>query len=153
MAQFEFKLETLLEHRRQLEDEAQRDLARHMRERMILQNQLRTMQQTIVAAKRDLAGDLIGRVDLDRVSQFARYSGQTTQRAQAIVHRMSALERQVDLARQKLLAATRDRRAIELLRNRQYEKWRDAQQRKEAVQLDELATQAYVRGQLQGVDA
>ena len=119
MPAFRFRFEIVLRHRTLIEDECQRDMAKVLRHRMILQDQLRLMQETIVDSKRQLGDGLIGRVDLDRVAQFARYSSQVAQRARDIVQKLVTAEKQIEIARQKLLKATRDRKALELLRDRQ----------------------------------
>src|SRR5690606_29926616 len=148
MAKFHFRYEAVLRQRLLMEDERQRDLAKVMRQRMIVQNQLRQMQDTIVESKRNLGDTLVGRVDLDRVSQFARYSAQTAIRAQQLVVEIARLEKQIETARERLAEAMRARKAMELLRDRQYARWKQEQDRREAAELDEMAVQAYVRNTL-----
>lgn len=143
MAQFQFKLETVLEQRRAIEDKCQRELAKVLRQRMILLDQLRLMQSNIVQSKADLRDGLVGDVDMVRVAQFARYSGQTTVRAQAIVTRLATIERQAEMARQQLLESTQARKAIERLREKQYSKWKTEQDRREAALLDEMGVGQY----------
>ncbi|NJN51387.1 MAG: hypothetical protein HC809_05995, partial [Gammaproteobacteria bacterium] len=86
MPTFAFKLETILQQRRNSEDQRQRELAKLLRERMILLDQLRSIQSTITCSKGDLRQSLTGTVDLVQVSQFARFSAQATGRAHAIVN-------------------------------------------------------------------
>ena len=153
MPTFSFRYETVLRQRQAVEDMCQRGLAKLLRERMILQTQLRTMQQTISSSKRDLAEGLAGKVDLDQISGFARYSGQVTHRGREIVARMSSLEKQIDEERRKLLDAMRARKALDLLRQRAFDQWRRDEQRREEAQLDELATQQFLRHGAAGVSA
>ncbi len=153
MASFHFKLEPVLRQRQAEEDRCQRDLAKVLRQRMILRTQLRQMQETISSSKRDMAGGLIGRVDLAQVASFARYSGQVAQRAQQIVLRMAGLEKQVEQARGRLLQAARARQALELLRQRQYDRWRREQDRRETIELDEVAAQQFLRQGALGMHA
>ena len=145
MANFRFKLEPVLRHRCLIEDECQRELAKALRHQLILRGQLRQMQQTIVESKRRLGDGLIGRVNLDQIAQFARYSGQVTQRAHGIVARLAAAEKQIQTARERLLHAARDRKALELLRDRQHRRWQEMQGRREAASMDELAVQGFAR--------
>lgn len=145
MARFVFRFETLLDQRRRLEDERQRDLAKLLRQRMIFEDELGRIQQTITQSKHEMAGALVGKVDLSAVASFARFSGQAAQRAREIVIRLAALQNQVNAARQKLLEATRARRALELLRDRHLQQWKKHQQRREARQIDELNSQRYAR--------
>lgn len=142
---FKFNLDPVLEHRRIIEDDRQRDLAKHLRQKMILMDQLRQMQDTIRTSKHDLAGSLVGRVDLTRVADFARYSGQTTIRAQQLVQKLAQLEQQISASRERLLAATRDRKAMELLRDRRHREWHADQVRRETAELDDLALQRHLR--------
>ena len=147
MAKFHFKLEAVLRHRLLVEDQCQRELAQFLRERMILHHQLRQMQETIGQSKRDLGGGLVGRVDMDKVAQFARFSGQATQRAQQIVVKLASLEKQIEASRARLMEAVRARKALELLRDRYLSMWRHEQDRRETVFLDEVAVGAYSRVQ------
>jgi len=93
-------------------------------------------------------GEALTGVDLDRVSQFARYSAQTAIRAQQLVVEIARLEKQIETARERLAEAMRARKAMELLRDRQYARWKQEQDRREAAELDEMAVQAYVRNTL-----
>ena len=145
MAGFSFRLETVLKQRMTIEDQRQRDLAQVMRERMILEGQLRQMQQTISESRQQLADGLVGRVDLGGVSNFARYSAQARLRAQAIVARLAGIEKRVAAARQLLVEAMRDRKAMEILRDREYARWRRSEAQREAAELDEVGTQGYLR--------
>lgn len=143
MAEFLFKLEAVLQQRRTIEDQCQRDLAKVLRQRMILLDQLRAMQSTITQSKTDLRDGLVGTVDMDRVSHFARYTGQTAIRAQAIVTKLASIERQANTARNHLIAATQARKAIERLREKQHRKWKTEQDRREAAMLDEIGVGQY----------
>ena len=150
MAKFRFAFETLLKQRCAAEDVAQRDLARVLRQRMILMGQLRAEQRTVVDAKRDLVDGLVGRVDVGRVSQFAHFSGQVTQRAQAVMVSLASVETRIVEARAKLNEAMRARKTIELLRQRRLELFKRQQQRRETAQLDEMAIQVHLRGDMMG---
>lgn len=145
MAKFQFKLQAVLKQRQVVEDLRQRELAMIMRQRMILMEQLKREQETIRQAKHALGQSLTGRVNLDHVSQFARFSGQTTQRAHQIVARLATMEPQVEKARQALMEAMRQRKALDLLKEKQQRAWQLRQDRLEAAVLDELAVQRHAR--------
>lgn len=145
MAGFKFRLEMVLQQRRLVEDERQRDLAKLLRQRMILHDQLRAMQQNIRVSKAALSDGLVGVVDMDRVATFARYSGQVAARAQGLVMRLAELEKQVKAAQERLLEAVRARRALELLRERQWLAWQQQEERREVARADEMTVQRYAR--------
>ncbi|MCC7406636.1 MAG: flagellar export protein FliJ [Phycisphaeraceae bacterium] len=139
MAGFVFALEAVLRHRKIIEEQRQRDLAMQLRHRMILQDQLRSMQETISRSRYQMADALQGRVNLAAVGSFALYSSQVSQRADAITREIANVEKRVEAARQLLLAATRSRQALELLKERRYDQWRRAQERRQTAELDEIA--------------
>ena len=145
MPGFEFKLDVLLQHRCTEEEKCQRELSRLLRSKMIFEQELRKMQQTIAGSKRQLSNDLLGKVNINRVAEFASYSGQTTMRGHHLVVKMAELEQHIQIARQKLLEATKKRKALELLRDKQKEAWVREQNRRETAELDEIATQKYAR--------
>ena len=145
MARFTFKYQTLLEHRHALEEQRQRELAQQLRGRMILENQLRQMQETIRESKRQLGAGLVGRVDLDAIGRFAGFSGHSSLRAQQLVLKIAEFEKRVDAARTALQDAMRQRKALELLREKHKDAWKRDQAMREALELDEIATQQYTR--------
>ncbi len=145
MAKFKFNLEPVLYQRRVEEEKCQRDLAKALRQQMILRDQLQQMQQTITGSRQALADGLIGSVRLDQMMDFARYSGQVRQRAMAFVTKLAATEKLIEAARARLMQATRARKALDVLRDRRYQEWQKEIQRREANQLDELAVQQYAR--------
>lgn len=153
MAKFQFKLNALLCHRRAVEEERERELAAQLRKRMIFQDQLRQMQQTITQSKRDLRDGLVGFIDLDRVTTFTQYSGQVTWRAEQIVVELASVEKHIETARNNLLEASRERQALELLHNRQFEQWQREQTRIEDAELDELVLQRYWRSRQSNEDS
>ena len=145
MATFRFEHEPVLFQRRTEEDHCQRELAKALRSRMILMDQLRRMQENISLSKRQLGDGLVGRVDVDQVSHFARYGGQVTQRAHEFVSKLAAVERQVTAARGSLAEATRARKSLESLRQKRYDQWLSQLHRREQAQLDEFASQRFAR--------
>jgi flagellar FliJ protein len=140
MAQFRFKLEAVLKQREIIEEQRQRELAMVMRQRMIFMEQLKREQEIISESKRQLGQSLTGKVNLDAVSGFARFSGQTT-------------EPLVEKARQALMAAVRDRKALDLLKEKHKRAWQLRQDRLEAAVLDEMAVQRHARAALGGDDS
>lgn len=149
MAGFVFKLQAVLRQRQAIEDQKQRELAMVMRQRMILMDQLKREQETIAASKHALGQALVGRVDLGRVGDFARYSSQTTQRAMQIVNHLAGLEPKVEQARKSLVEAMRNRKALDLLKEKHQRQWQQRQDRLEAAALDELAVQRHARAMLE----
>jgi flagellar FliJ protein len=153
MAQFRFKLEAVLRQREIIEEQKQRELAMAMRQRMIFMEQLKREQEIISESKKQLSQSLTGRVNLDAVSGFARFSGQTTMRAQQIVNKLASMEPMIEKARQALMEAVRNRKALDLLKEKHKRAWQLRQDRLEAAVLDEMAVQRHARALLGGDDS
>ncbi len=142
---FKFKLEPVLKHRQMIEDARQRDLARVLREKHIIETQLRQFQETISGEKRHIAGGLVGAIDVRVIRQHGNHVGQVTFRAQQLAVKLMSVHRLIEQARAELLKATTARKAVELLRDRQHARWMAEQRRRETIEHDELATQGHAR--------
>jgi flagellar FliJ protein len=152
MKKFKFNLQSVLHHRQVVEDQMQRELAQVLRHRMILVGQLRRMQETITQSKHDLGRSLAGNVDMEKIAQFAMFSSQSTQHAHQIVGKLAAIEKQVEAARARLIHASADRKALELLRDAKQQAWNKEIDRRETAELDEAAVQGYWRQTVMGID-
>jgi flagellar FliJ protein len=147
MSRFQFRYESVLEQRRQTERQRQRELAELQNQQQSMKTQLRQMQQTIDHSRQQITQQLVGQVDLNAIGSVSRYSAQVTLRGQQLVQQLASVEHQVDQARQRLMAATQQRKIMEQLRQREYEQFQWHQRRAERRQQDELANQQYVRQQ------
>ncbi|MEO0475723.1 MAG: hypothetical protein AAF085_07120, partial [Planctomycetota bacterium] len=74
MQAFQFQYKAVLKQREVIEQQKQRALAKLMHQRNAMVNQLREMQETISASKRQSADGLVGKVDLNAIAGIARYS-------------------------------------------------------------------------------
>ena len=146
MAGFVFRLEPVLRQRKHVEEQRQRELAELLRRQLILQTQLRTLQQTVQSDKRQMSDALVGAVDVPRIRQHATHASQVSLRIQQLAAQLFALARQVERARGNLLEATKACKALETLRQRQHERWRSDQERRQTAELDEVAVQRFARG-------
>ena len=143
MQTFQFQYKTVLRQREVIEQGKQRALAKLMHRRNSMVAQLRGMQETISASKREAADGLVGAVDLGAIASIARYSASCALRGNALVRELAQVENLVEQARKELIEAAKNRKALELLRDRQRQAWELEQRRMEASRLDEQTTQAY----------
>lgn len=148
MAKFHFQLEAVLEQRRGVERTRQVAVAELERQRMDTEDRIRDIQRQIVVEKEDLRDALatpepgaraVGGVDLRHVRLQAAASLHLVAKAQHTVVRLAGLFKRLDAARLELVKATTRRKAVEVLKERRYEQWRDEQTRRENAALDELS--------------
>lgn len=144
MAKFVFELEPVLKHRLALERTQQLAVAQLQAQRAQIEDEIRSYQRQLQVEKnamRDALGPAPAReqgVDLRAVRMQAGASLHLVALAQRAVMRLAGVHQRLEQARQKLIEATTARRAVELLRERQYEAWRREQDRRENTVLDEL---------------
>jgi len=139
MAKFVFKLDPLLRLRQREEQEKQRALASINRKRVQLEEHLRRQQSLITADKRGLRDRLVGNLDTNELRLHAASTTQSMRTAQRLAVELAGVHRHLTEARQDLLEATRNRRALELLRDKRYAQWKAEQDRLEAAATDEMA--------------
>ncbi len=145
MARFVFTLQPVLKARRRAEEELQRVVAQIERERMRLEDVLRGHQRSLVSDKDLLRAGLTGVIDVRDLRLQANCARQIMRRAQQIVLELAGVYKRLEAARVRLIEATRDRRVIELVRERRYEQWKTALDKAETADLDELAVIAAAR--------
>ena len=148
MTRFIFALEPLLKERLRNEQAAQRVVAQIERERITLENRIRTKQQAISQGKHELKGKLVGNLDLTGLRGHASSSLRLMRDAQREVLELAGIHKRLDLSRQKLLEASRRRRAVELLREKRFEDWKYMQEKRELAAQDELAVIAAARKEI-----
>lgn len=145
MAKFVFGLESVLKQRRAVERDRLLVVAEIERERNACEDMIRSLRAQIEEERGDLARLLHDErggerpVDLGLVRMQASASLTLTARAQREVFRLSGIHARLDRARAELLDAAIKRRAIETLRDAQFEEWLAIGKRAEAAALDEIA--------------
>ena len=149
MAKFRFNLQPVLDQRERIEEDRKLAVARVQSERAALENQLREFQSAISAQKGDLrsamggAGDGSGGgtvIDAARLRVQAHASLTLQVKAHRVVLQLAGLHRRLDVARAALAVAARDRRAVEVLKERRFARWKAEQERRAATALDEMTT-------------
>lgn len=145
---FRFQLQPVLEQRERQEREQQRRVALIEGERVALENRLREIQGQIEAAKGELRGRL-GRDGTTVVVRDVRFQAGATLallvQAQSTALALAGTLKRLEASRGELLKATTARKAVQLLKDRRYAQWRLERERKEAAEVDEIATGAHVR--------
>ena len=146
MARFRFKLEPVLRQRSIAERDEQLRVAAIERERLEFEAQLRAQQRTIEAETEALDGMTNGgRVDANTLRLQGVALADARARAQQIALRLAGVPKRLEAARAEPAAKAAERRAIELLKERQLEAFRRAELAKESRVLDDLASSAAIR--------
>jgi flagellar FliJ protein len=142
MPKFVFQLEGVLRHRKTLEEQRQRELGVAQTELSKMQAELRSMDEAAKGVSTDVRDNrLTGTLDMAFLAAHRRYVLAMQRKAVALAQRMALQQQAVDAARRQLAEAAKQRKIIEKLRERQFERWRADAALKASAELDEVNMQ------------
>ena len=142
MARFVFSLESVLRHRKHAEQERMRELAACQAEMTRLQGELKALNDGMQANAAEMkANHLTGPLDVAYLAAHRRYTVAMQRKGQTLVQDMARQQRKVDEAQRQLAEAAKERKVIEKLRERQFERWKSEVERKELADADEVGAQ------------
>lgn len=142
MAQFQFRLATLLKLRELARDERRMQLAEALR----LIDQMRARRTEIDALLRDahqLQAATAGALDVDRLLNATRYELVLRAEQEKLKLQEESLAGEVEKRRQALVAADRDVRSLEQLRGTQHERHLAEAEQRSQKEFDEIAVRRY----------
>jgi flagellar protein FliJ len=142
MARFQFRLAALLRLRELARDERRTQLAEALR----LVDQLRSWFDEIEAQLRGAQQALTpspGAVDVDRLLNATRYELVLRAEQRQLQQQEAALAGELEKRRQALIAADRDVRSLERLRETQQERHLEQEDQRARKDLDEVALRRY----------
>lgn len=150
MKPFHFRLQPLLRIRRQEEDARKRDVA-------VLQNRINEQQQQALDLNRALQqeGQILrqrhesGSVNLEWVGHYHRYVTSAHQAIHQRIARVGEIQKDLHHARTRLIAAARETKKLEMLKQKRKEQYDIQLRRREQIIQDEIATQAWQRNAAQ----
>lgn len=145
MPPFRFRLETLLKIRASTRDERRRYLLEAQQAHDALQARLGEIRGNLREV-RQLASDTLagGAVDVDRLLDDGRYELVLLAEQEMIRQQSKSVAEEVERRRQTLVAADREVRVLEKLRQTQKERHDEESIAREQQQIDEAATIGYV---------
>ena len=123
----------------------------------VIQAEINNLMEKVKEAERAIreqnrkltAEQLMGKLDLTYIANEKKYVGTLQMLIVQTLQKLALVERQMMVAKGELLAAARERKVIEKLRERQYERWLLAQNRREAAEVDEIGTQIALRSRFE----
>ncbi|HWB10037.1 MAG TPA: flagellar export protein FliJ [Pirellulales bacterium] len=142
MARFQFRLATLLRLRELARDERRAQLAEAMR----LADQVRARQDDIgslIDSTRKLQVPRPGALDVDELLNATRYELVLRAELRQLELQQATIETEIERRREALVAADRDVRSLELLRDAQQERHSAEEEQRSRKELDEVALRRY----------
>jgi flagellar FliJ protein len=140
MTTFRFRLETLLKLRRTALDQARAKLAEGYRADEILAGHLEETERQLrdnASLRRIAAGQ--GKVNVDAALNVQRYDMLVHAQRQALLTQRQKLAEAIELLRQQVIAADREVKVLEKLRERRAAEFAKAEAAREQKLFDEIA--------------
>lgn len=145
---FVFRLETLLKVRRQREERQKRVVAERLRQISRVRTEIDTLQERITeqvgAMRAEVSRPSIDVVSVVRNRHWLSHLHQGRLAAESHLH---VLEARLAQERAVLAQASREKKVLEKLKERQHDRYNRELERKELNEADELGTARYVRAQ------
>ena len=138
---FKFRLSALLRLREQVEQQRKRELGELLRQIRTFEDEVRNLYADIRDQDAFLRGVVApGKsVDMRLVSIHRRFVMATQEQILDYLRQLAAVRKKTEAARENLVKATQDRRALEILRDKQKAAYRKALSKAEDAVLDEIA--------------
>ncbi len=147
MPKFHFRLATLLRLNESVRDERRSQLAEAFRADELLE-QREGMVADEIAATRSAGRKAVtpGTVDLDRIVEAQRYEMALRAQQKLLGQQRKAVGGEIERRREAVLAANREVRALEKLRERHKQRYQQDEARRATRELDEVALRTTRRG-------
>jgi flagellar FliJ protein len=145
MAKFIFKLAGVLRQRTHVEREKMRALATALKHQSECEQELRRVHDAVQQSNDDLRRNhLTGVLDLSFLTAHRRFMNAMSRQSASIQQRIAQAKQKVTEARTVLAEAAKQRKVMEKLREKHYERWRAELAAKEFRELDEIGVQLAV---------
>jgi flagellar FliJ protein len=146
MAKFKYRMATLLRLRESARDERRIQLAQAYRaEEMLRSRQQQVAEELVALAGRIRTAAGPGAVDVDRLLDAQRFELVLKARQQQLAAQQEQIRAETQRRRQALVEANREVQVLEKLRERQFQRWRDEENRRETRRLDEVAQRSSIK--------
>jgi len=136
-----FKLQSVLNYRQSLEDQAQQILTASLQRQKDLEEQLTVQQQVLSSADSELKQRQQEGMGIAEIDLYESQIGHCHRTIKELRQRLQRLEQRIRKEREELLHAARERQVLEKLKDKQEAAYRQELSRQERVMLDEISLQ------------
>lgn len=142
---FRFRLQSLLQHRKHLEDDCQKDLARARTDLQKEEQALNRFQARKTDQQRKMQDKQKGRHTVTEIRHFQNFLLALEQDIERQQQRVIEYQARFDEKRSNLMEAMKQRKILERLKENERHRYHRDQQKKERSQMDEVASGRHIR--------
>jgi flagellar FliJ protein len=136
-----FKLQSVLNYRQSLEDQAQQVLTASLQQQRELEEQFIAQQQVLREADTELKQRQQEGMTVAEIDLYEAQIHHCRRIIEDLQQRLQHLEQKIEKERKELLHAARERQVLEKLKDKQEAEYRQELSRQERVMLDEISLQ------------
>ncbi|MBD3316198.1 MAG: flagellar export protein FliJ [Chitinivibrionales bacterium] len=145
MRRFRFPLQALLELRSREEEAVKLELGEKNRLVVRAQSELKTLHDQLKEFQSSERAVRAETHDIVALRHSVAFRHQLKAGMIRTARHIEELRGEAETVRQRLVAATRKRRAIELIRDRRYREWRREYNAREQSRIDEISQRKFIR--------
>ena len=142
---FRFRLQSVLEYKAKVEETRKLELAALLAERVAAERRLAEIDADIERTQAELSAGMRGQVDVDAITRGLTHLKWLREDRTRQIEVIAECTERIEAKRQEVVEAMQDRQALEKLRDRDAERYAEAERHAEQVTLDELATSRHGR--------
>ncbi|HTL28393.1 MAG TPA: flagellar export protein FliJ [Tepidisphaeraceae bacterium] len=154
MPKFVFQLDGVLRQRKYVEQQKQREFAERQAVLTQMEGELKGLNEQVQITNDDVRRNhLTGTLDMNFLAAHRRFLIAIQRQALSLVQKMAQAKQRVEEARKELAEAAKQRKVIEKLREKHFERWRAALKHRELTEQDEIGMQLSYWNIADGKDA
>jgi flagellar FliJ protein len=147
MKKFSFRLETLLQHRQHLEEKERTKFSAIRNELLAEVNHIQALRTMQARALAELARKKSGDCDAQEIIWHYRYLDRIALELERSARRIAELEGKLEIQKQAMIEAMRNKKMIENLRSKREKEFLTALERAEQKSVDEIVVTRYAHKQ------
>ncbi len=147
MKRFKFELETLLTIRTRAEQSVKEELARKNAEVLATQNKFSEIEESLRELQREEKEKRSVGANVTEMRFTVSYRNKLKGDLLRTGQNIQALQREAWIIKQRLIQATQEKKAIEILKEKKFLAWKKMNNIKEQGFIDDISGQGYIRKQ------
>lgn len=136
---FRWRLETVLKSKHRAEEQRQQDLAQAISQLNVEQAERGRIVALQMQCRQDLKQFQTGRLNVSDLAQINIYLDALERQCEKVETRIKEAQETVDVTREKLAQAVRERQVLEKLKTQDYQAFQKAERKRDQAMMDELA--------------
>ena len=138
MAKFSYKLQPILNLKKQMEDSAKNDLGKAIQALEDQKNILEELNKENMRCMTEVSAVVSGGLTVDRLRNYNAYISFIKRKIINQSEKVNDAQQNVDKHREKLVAIVKERKMLETLKEKQYMEYLKEQQKQELKLVDEI---------------